>query len=311
MTNATPSGNGNGVSKSQESAPDGSRRRSIPHPRYTLRQAEELARQAFKLGATRRIQDDVAQKVGYTGVKNGAFRGLRATANQFGLIEYEGDDYLSVSNRWINAFHTEDDNSEQLIQARQEAILLPDLYKQLIDQYKDHQLPKLEKLARELYLNPKYGILQDASETAARVFLESIDYAGMIDSNRNLKVATSQGNGETLAEKIKELPLEEETRTNQASSQQPNASNWTSSQVSKSRTNTTPETNPSELEGLDRHEFTLANHRKVYLYVPVPLPAGEKERLKKYLSLITDFILEEPQPPSPQRTTQGEKDYWQ
>lgn len=310
MTNATSGGNSNGVSKSQESASDGSRRRSIPHPRYTLRQAEELARKAFELGANKRDQDDVAQMAGYTGVKNGAFRGLRAAANQFGLIEYEGDNYLSVSSRWIDAFHTEDDKPEQLIQARQEAILLPDLYKQLIDQYKDHQLPKLDKLARELHLNLKYGILQDAAETAARVFLESIDYAGMVDSNRNLKVATSQGNGETLTEKTKELPLEEETRTNQARSQQPKSSNWTPSQVSESRTNTAPETNTSELEGLDRHEFTLVNGRKAYLFVPVPLPVGEKDRLKKYLPLIIDFILEEPQPAPPQRIAQDESDPW-
>jgi hypothetical protein len=41
-------------------------------------------------------------------------------------------------------------------------------------------------------------------------------------------------------------------------------------------------------EGLDRIEVQLLNGKKAYLFVPVPLPFGEKERLKKYIDLILE-----------------------
>ncbi|MEM8805289.1 MAG: hypothetical protein AAGF01_04590 [Cyanobacteria bacterium P01_G01_bin.38] len=50
--------------------------------------------------------------------------------------------------------------------------------------------------------------------------------------------------------------------------------------------------NVANLEELERYEITLVNGQKSFIYVPVPLPYGEKERLKKYI----DLILEEPNP---------------
>ena len=64
----------------------------------------------------------------------------------------------------------------------------PQLYKLLIGSYQDLQLPSLDRLERELYTEEKYGILRDAANTAAQVFLDSANYAGIIDANNFLRL---------------------------------------------------------------------------------------------------------------------------
>jgi hypothetical protein len=50
-------------------------------------------------------------------------------------------------------------------------------------------LPSVEKLVRDLHLNQRYGILRDAAEGAARVFLDSAHYAGVVDAQGFLRRA--------------------------------------------------------------------------------------------------------------------------
>src|SRR5690242_19099395 len=98
----------NGVSSSPSDASRPTRTRSAPHPRYSLQQAEQLAEKALESGARHCDQDSIAQKIGYKNASNGAFKGLRAAANYFGLITYPDDRYLSVTEPWIDALHRED-----------------------------------------------------------------------------------------------------------------------------------------------------------------------------------------------------------
>src|SRR5207247_445260 len=88
--------------------------------------------------------------------------------------------YLSVSEPWIAAFHAE--TPDLFRQARQEATRQPDLYRQLLDEYAARQVPSVEKLARDLHLNQRYGILKEAARAAAQTFIESANYAGLLDA---------------------------------------------------------------------------------------------------------------------------------
>jgi hypothetical protein len=257
-----------------------SRQRSSPYPRSTLQQVEEFARAVFDLGARNCDRERVAQKVGYKSITSGSYTRLQSTATQFGLIKIEKNSVLSVTDEWVEVFHHSEDL--QLIKAaRKSAFLVPKLYQQLVEKYTEHQLPSLDKLSRELYLNQKYGILKDAAEAAARIFLESASYAGLlnereyliIDQDRNKSQIDKEINQPELKEeetiKESEIPIENKPPQNQG--------------------NLLPEILP-ELEGLEKYEITLTNRKKAYIYVPVPLPYGEKKRLQQYI----DLILEEP-----------------
>jgi hypothetical protein len=270
--------------------------KSAPYPRYSLREAEKLARAAFNIGPRHCDQERVAKAVGYTGVNNGTFRRLRASANYFGFITTQKDEYLSVTEPWIEVFHSED--TEQLRQALRGALQQPELYRRLLEEYGGHQLPSADKLARDLYVKEHYGILKDAADTAVRAFLESAEYAGMIDSRGFLRTGED-------AEQAVSIP----GSTNRGDQESGVPTLGTHLHANREFSK------PSQVQdidnvggetivvpkGLDRIEVQLRNSKKAYLFVPVPLPTGEKERLKGYI----DLILEESIISVPQEHTGG------
>jgi hypothetical protein len=257
-----------------------SRQKSNSYPRFTLQKAEELAKAIFNLGARSCDPERVAQVAGYS-IKSGSYLGLKSTASQFELINVDKKGCLSVSEDWIEVFHHFDD-LQQIKKARRDAISRPKLYKQLIEEYTDRQLPNLDKLSRELHLNQKYGILKDAAEVAARIFTESASHAGLLDDRGYLVV--SQDLNEIQIDKDNSQPESIELKINQELANQANNKPQTSNS-----SNLLPEILPN-LEGLEKYEITLTNRKKAYIYVPVPLPYGEKKRLQQYI----DLILEEP-----------------
>lgn len=262
-------------SNSDEASPQSaSRSRSVSHPRYSLEQVEELARRAFAMGARHCDQDAVAQAVNYKNATNGAFKGIRAAASYFGLITYKDDRYVSVTEPWIEALHADDQSA--LRRLRQEAVRLPELYGQLIEEFSDRQLPSGEKLARQLFLAPKYGILKDAAEQAARVFLDSVRYAGLIDQNNFLRNTVAPQNSEPSPTQTGEqTPVVLEPKS-------PIASGLTTVASQSAAIHVQADT------GLDRLEVQLAGGRRAFLLVPVPLTLKEKERLKRYIDLILE-----------------------
>jgi hypothetical protein len=254
--------------------------RSSPYPRFTLQKAEELAKVIFELGARGCDSERVAKAAGYS-IKSGSYSGLKSTASQFELINVEKNGCLSVSDDWIEVFHHSEDF--QLIKkARRDAISYPKLYKQLIEEYAEIQLPNLEKLSRELYLNKKYGILKDAAEAAARIFIESASYAGLLNEKGYLVV--NQDRNESQVDKDS-TQLESKK---QETAQEP-VKQVENKPQSITNSNSLPETLP-DLEGLEKYEITLTNRKKAYIYVPVPLPYGEKNRLKQYIDLILEDL---------------------
>jgi hypothetical protein len=120
------------------------------------------------MGAHRCDQERIAKAAGYKGVENGSYRSLRAAANHFELTVGEGDRYTAVTELWMQVFNSDD--PQPLRQARQEAMLKPELSRQLMEDCADRKVPSIEKLARDLHLNQRHGILRDAAEVAARVF---------------------------------------------------------------------------------------------------------------------------------------------
>jgi hypothetical protein len=274
----------------------GTRKRSAAHPRTTLQEAEDFARIVFDMGVTGCDPDNVAKKYGYSAAKNGSFNLLRATAKQFGLIDSDART-ISVSQKWIPVFH-HDDEPRQLQEARQHAMRQPDLYKMLIEEYSGRQLPPIEKLARELHIHQKYGILKDAADVAARVFYESASFAGLIDEKNYFRLPADtdmsltfndtegQSTDETVAPGV-------ETFSNPATVQNP-----------KNKSTESHSSPPTNTEGLFRYEIPLENDSVVYLYAPRRLPHSEKERLKKFI----DLMLEE-SPVSPRSNNmQGNSD---
>jgi hypothetical protein len=273
------------------------RQRSASYPRYNLQQVERFARVAFDIGPRHCDQDRVAQALNYKNAQNGAFIGFKASASQFGLITGRGQ-YLSVADEWIRVFNEED--PDLLRTARQEAMRQPELYRKLIEDFADRQFPSLEKLTRELHLNSKYGILKDASKAAAEIFVESANFASLLDTRGYLrfngfeKEATDKSSDERQKESGREATSYRSV--NRTSSQQ------ATSDLQNERSVVSGYENVLIPEELDRIEIRMRSGQRAYLFVPVPLPLGEKERLKKYI----DLILEEETQTTSHRSEEGD-----
>lgn len=247
------------------------RTRSAPHPRFTLAQAEDMGRKAFDKGARRLRQDFMATEMGYKNAVNGSYVALRSAASHFGIIE-SGDDFISVAEPWISAFH--DGDEAALMTLRKEAMQKPDLYATLIGEFNDGQLPSLEKLTRHLFLNPKYGILKDAAAGAAKVFLESARHAGMVDDNKFLRLAPPPAADSTVVANPGKPPAQ-------------------GPDIIDARTRSKTFETIIIPAGLDRVEVKLVDGQRAFIFVPVPLAKRDKLRLKQYIDLVLDEEIDE------------------
>jgi hypothetical protein len=279
------------------------RQRSAPYPRYNLQQVEKFARVVFLEGSRNCDQDIIAKKAGYSGSQNGSFFAMRSAASQFGLVSAKND-RISVTPEWINAFH--EDTPEILQSAREQAIRKPLLYSRLFEAIADHQLPGAEKLARTIYLDVKYGITKDAALEAIKTFMESVQYAGILDEKNYIRLTTSTA-----------LPASTDTLNNPNDDyEQPSmfresdtsrGTNRPSNQgaVSKSIPQQPIMQDENMLSipySMEKQELTFRGGKKAYFIMPVPLPKGEKARLNKWLEVIKmqiELSLEdEPEPPA-------------
>jgi hypothetical protein len=264
----------------RSTSPTRKRQKSVSHPRYTLQQAVELSKAVYEEGPFNVDQERLAQRVGYSAAQNGAYIALRATASAFGLITTDRDS-VSVTGEWNEVLFSEDEGKFR--RALKDAMRKPGLYKQIIEDFDNRQLPETDRLARLLYTNPKYGILKEAANTAARIFIESATYAGVLNSKGYLDFqetpALNSDVNITNEERDVDFPVNagdtnrQEKRLHQGFSSK--AQDFLSSE---------------EIQNLDRIEVRLSTGKKAYLFLPVPILRADKDRLKAYI----DLLVEEP-----------------
>jgi len=239
-----------------------------------------MARVAFDIGPRYVDQDELAKALNYSGANNGAYSAMRSTAGQFGLLKYEKG-YISVSDDWIDAFNSEDAVTLQRIRRR--AFLRPDLYAQLVNEYRDKQLPSQDRLTRELYISTKYGILREAAAIAAQVFIESAAYVGALDGKRFIRAV--QNLDETTDASISQ-PIDDETGTRDNVYAQRSTAYVTdpvnSSTIQKGLQSILIQSH------LDRIEVKLESGDKALLFIPVPVSQNDKRRLKAYVDLLLE-----------------------
>lgn len=237
--------------------PETKRAKSAAYPNFNIERCIDFAEKIFNKGARHVLLDAAAKEMGYSNKKVGSFLALRAAAKYFGLVEYEGD-YISVSENYINVLLEKSEEKKRVF--LQQAVLLPTLYTKLFDSYGGKQLPNEHDLAVRLYIDKKYGITQDASIDAARAFIESVNYAGLLDENHYLIIPGQQLEGEPGISPER--------------------------QITEGKTPLVKEKLPSSL---DRYEFTLETGDKVILALPPKLSTKDKNRLKMLIDLIPDI----------------------
>ena len=227
--------------------------RSKPYPAIPVADAVVKLKELHKkLGDSRSYhKDNFATGLGYKDAKNGAFLRTVAALTQYGFAKKDGNDYkLTDLSRKILIPTTDTAEDE----AVKEAVLTPNVFKQLYDRYDGQELPML--LPNILVTD--FGILDGAKNKVATIFRQSMEYANLLSGN-------TLGDAATNNNQLTASPTEE----------------------SDSLTSEFSENNNPPLQGdINKFEIVLREGAKAGIYAPYGLTEAEKEKLKGLIDLM-------------------------
>ncbi|WP_276356457.1 hypothetical protein [Cohnella caldifontis] len=151
--------------------------RSRSYPSASLEKAiEDTKLVKSKLGSGKLDRDQISIALGYQRI-NGLAGTRISTMVQFGLLDKDDGYSLSKLSEKITHPKSKEERNEAIL----EAFLKPELYAELVQRYQgDGRFP--DQLDNILYRD--FGITANASQDAAKLFIQSAQFANLIDEAR-------------------------------------------------------------------------------------------------------------------------------
>lgn len=239
--------------------------RGTSYPVIDLEKAIDLVNRILKaVGKANTSKVDIAKAAGY-GSLNGKSKRVVAALGQYGLITGKGDDY-KLSTLALDILFPENERSKRDNIAF--ALQSPVLFSQLIESYKGGSIPGLlpNILVSKYAINPKFG------NEVAKIFISSLEFAGLVDEG-GVIIAQQHtdpgkaGDGDNIIEDIKEDNKKPSEKPSDAFSQEVSAH--------------------SGKEAISKIEIVLRDGGvKAGIYVPHNLTQEEKNKLKSMIDLL-------------------------
>lgn len=170
------------------------RQRSAAYPSYTIESAiaftTKVDREFTSIAYT--PKEDISKGVGLSG---GAFLMQLSSCVQYGLLDKEQGEGYKPSDLFkrINRPLPTENVADFII----ECLTKPPLYKAIIEQFSGKQLPSMTGLAN--ILDRKFGIVGNASVSAAKIFLRNLEHLGLKSEENALRIDAF---GPPLEEKV-------------------------------------------------------------------------------------------------------------
>jgi hypothetical protein len=157
--------------------------RSVAYPSYTIHSCFELTSKIDKIftDVVYTPREDISERLGISG---GAFLMQLSSCVQYDLLEIKSKDGYkptAIYKKMKRPLPDENVNDFFL-----ECLQAPELYKKLINDFKDRQLPQLEGFAN--ILDRKYGVVGNASLQAAKIFLKNLAALELISVDNIFKI---------------------------------------------------------------------------------------------------------------------------
>lgn len=178
---------------SQQSEDDNQRSktrvRSSAYPSYTIEFCIEFTKRFHQqFGNTTFSQREEIAKVMKVSV--GHIQTQISSSVQYGLIDMKVKVGYKPSDRFLRVYKPIDERERQ--EALFDTLLNPELYFKLITQFKDGIVPSVPGLATILFRN--YNIAEAASESAAKIFIENLQFLNLLDNENHLLLNRDFGN---------------------------------------------------------------------------------------------------------------------
>ena len=153
-----------------------SKARSKLYPRYDLEEAISFIKFVSKLGRNNVSEKAVAAETGKS-ITNSSFIGRMSSAKQFALISKEGGK-LSLTLLGNEIMFPQDEAGKT--EAIKKAFMKPTLYRELVGAFGGAKIPEYNSLGNRLIND--HGIEVGAKDVAAKNFIKSAEYAGVIQN---------------------------------------------------------------------------------------------------------------------------------
>jgi hypothetical protein len=157
--------------------------RSVAYPSYTIQDSVELTRKINQLfgNSSYNKREDLAQELD---MSVGNLLMKLSTATQYGLLEMKSGEGYKPTHLFTSIYKplTEEEKSKSEL----ECLYKPELYSKLIEHYKGKQLPAIGGLSILLFRS--YKVSEDASNRAAKIFLQNLSDLNLVDEENRLKI---------------------------------------------------------------------------------------------------------------------------
>lgn len=154
----------------------GTKERSALYPAIALDECIEFIGIINKLGGKKVALSSVAEAVGVS-TTTYSFKAKVSSSKQFGLIKTAGG-AVELSDAAKRLLYPTDDVSEKKLLVQ--CLVSAPLYRKLLERYNDQAVPTEEKLSNILL--QEYSITRSAKDIAAKRFIASVEYAGVLQN---------------------------------------------------------------------------------------------------------------------------------
>ena len=154
----------------------GTKERSAVYPAVALDECVEFVKTVNKLGGRKVASTSIAEALGVSPATY-SFRAKVSSSKQFGLIKSTGGtvELCDIAKKLL--YPTDDLSNKQLLI---QCLMTAPLYKKLIEKYNDNAVPTTERLGNILF--QEHSITRTAKDNAAKKFIASLEYAGVLQN---------------------------------------------------------------------------------------------------------------------------------
>lgn len=153
-------------------------RSEATYPYFPVQEGLRVAEAVQRAGGNSTTEQELMKALGLTSTQSHAWSYRTSTAREFGLVERTGrgaEARFRVTDLYLAYVHPGSDAEKQA--ALMQIVLKPPLYLALLNRYKGAR-PDATGVANVIWR--EYGILKSVKDDAAKAFITTIEFAGLI-----------------------------------------------------------------------------------------------------------------------------------
>jgi hypothetical protein len=249
----------------QEEPMKKTREKSVRYPANDLKECVDFLSIVHSIGGRKDAPiESILSKLNLTSSETKSFRYLVSSSEIFGFIEKTNGGIKPTEFGTLILYPPEgEDQKRQLLV---DAFKIPQLYQKIIERYDNMILPN-NVILRNVFLH--LGIAPKALDNAVEAFINSAQYANVIDSSNRLRI-TNTDKKTASPSKPSEL-ASEDLKLKSTFSQLP-----------------VEDLGDLQKKSTDYHkfEFIISTGKKAYVQIPMDCKKEDLEKLKKILDAV-------------------------